>query len=262
MIYEFRTYTLKPGSVAEVEKRFGAGYEHRKTFSPLTAFWHTEIGPLNEIIHVWGYKDQAERTQVRAEAAKPGVWPPNTSEFIVKMRSEIVHPFPFVPELDPGKMGPIFELRYYTIKPGTLPDIIKRWESKIQERTKFSPLALAGHLEHGRPTATCTSGRTRASTTAGDPGEGARRGRVAAAGRRRRAADAGQQDHAAGGVLARPVAQDGRRGPPRPPPLRSRPAPAAGAPGPAARLRARELPRREVRASAPRPSPTARPRSA
>ena len=57
MIYEFRTYTLKPGSLAEVEKRFGEAYEHRKKFSPLTAFWHTEIGPLNEIIHVWGYKD-------------------------------------------------------------------------------------------------------------------------------------------------------------------------------------------------------------
>ena len=108
MIYEFRTYKLKPGSLAEVEKRFGAGYEHRKNFSPLTAFWHTEIGPLNEIIHVWGYKDQAERTKIRAEAGKPGVWPPNTSEFIVNMKSEIVHPFPFVPDLQPGKMGPIF----------------------------------------------------------------------------------------------------------------------------------------------------------
>jgi hypothetical protein len=150
MIYEFRTYKLKPGSLAEVEKRFGAGYEHRKNFSPLTAFWHTEIGPLNEIIHVWGYKDQAERTKIRAEAGKPGVWPPNTSEFIVNMKSEIVHPFPFVPELKPGKMGPIFEMRYYTIKPGTLPDIIKRWEGKIEERTKFSPLALAGHVEHGQ----------------------------------------------------------------------------------------------------------------
>ena len=73
MIYEFRTYKLKPGSVAEVEKRFGEGYEHRKKFSPLAAFWHTEIGPLNEIIHVWGYKDQAERTKARADAAKPGV---------------------------------------------------------------------------------------------------------------------------------------------------------------------------------------------
>ena len=26
-------------------------------------FWHTEIGPLNQIHHVWGYKNLAERTR-------------------------------------------------------------------------------------------------------------------------------------------------------------------------------------------------------
>ena len=70
MIYEMRTYEIGPGNLAEVEKRFGEAYEHRKKYSPLTAFWHTEVGPLNEIIHVWGYKDLAERARVRGEAAK------------------------------------------------------------------------------------------------------------------------------------------------------------------------------------------------
>ena len=70
MIYEIRTYQIAPGSLAEVEKRFGEAYEYRKKYSPLTAFWHTEVGPLNEIIHVWGYKDLAERAKVRAEAVQ------------------------------------------------------------------------------------------------------------------------------------------------------------------------------------------------
>ena len=39
------------------------------------------------------------------------------------MRSEIVVPFSFMPDVRPGKVGPIFELRYYTIKPGTLQGI-------------------------------------------------------------------------------------------------------------------------------------------
>ena len=149
MIYEIRTYQLKPGSLAEVEKRFGAGYEYRKKYSPLAAFWHTEIGPLNEIVHVWPYADMAERTRVRAEAAKDPNWPPKTAEFIVHMQSEVVVPFPFVPALQPGTMGPIFEMRYYTIKAGTLPDLIKRWEGAVPARIKLSPLALAGHVEFG-----------------------------------------------------------------------------------------------------------------
>ena len=68
MIYEIRTYQIAPGSLAEVEKRFGEGYEARKKYSPLTAFWHTEIGPLNEIIHVWPYKDLGERATKEALA--------------------------------------------------------------------------------------------------------------------------------------------------------------------------------------------------
>ncbi len=149
MIYEFRTYTLKPGSLAEVEKRFGAGYEYRKKYSPLTAFWHTEIGPLNEIVHVWQYADAAERARVRAEASKDPNWPPKIQEFIVKMKSEVLVPFPFLPEPVPGKMGPIYELRYYHIKAGTLPDLLKRWEGAIGPRAKMSPVVLAGHIDFG-----------------------------------------------------------------------------------------------------------------
>jgi hypothetical protein len=149
VIYEIRTYEIAPGSLAEVEKRFGEGYEFRKKYSPLTAFWHTEIGPLNEIIHVWGYKDLAERARIRAEAAKDANWPPKTAEFIKAMNVEIVTPFAFVPTPTPGTMGPIFEIRYYTLKGGTLPDTAKRWEGALPERAKLSPVVLAGGVEFG-----------------------------------------------------------------------------------------------------------------
>jgi hypothetical protein len=150
LIYEIRTYRLAPGSVSEVEKRFGEAYEYRKKYSELTGFFHTEIGPLNEIVHIWGYRDLAERARVRGEAAKDANWPPKVSEFIRKMRSEIVVPFAFLPEVRPGAVGPIFELRYYTMKAGTLPDTAKGWEEKLPERTKLSPLVLAGGVEFGK----------------------------------------------------------------------------------------------------------------
>lgn len=150
MIYEFRTYTLKPRSLAEVEKRYGEAYEYRKKYSPLAAFWHTEIGPLNEIIHVWGYQDLAERARIRAEAAKDPNWPPKIREFVVDQDVEVLNPFPYVPEVKPGTMGPIFEIRRYSLTAGSLPGVMKRWEGSIGERTKLSPLVLAGGLEFGR----------------------------------------------------------------------------------------------------------------
>ena len=96
MIYEIRTYRVKVGSLPEVEKRFGEAYEYRKKISPLAAFWHTEIGPLNEIIHVWPYENISERNRLRAEAVKAGNWPPKIAEFIETMQSEIVVPFAFL----------------------------------------------------------------------------------------------------------------------------------------------------------------------
>lgn len=149
MIYEICTYGLAVGSLAEVEKRFAEAYKHRKKYSELAAFWHTEIGPLNEIIHVWPYQDLVERALVHAEVVKDPDWPPKISGFIRTMHSEILVPFPSSPLLTPGKLGPIYEMRIYTLKPGALPEMMKAWESKLPARLKLSPLAIAGNIELG-----------------------------------------------------------------------------------------------------------------
>ena len=96
MIYEIRSYRLKPGSLAEVVKRFGDAYEHRQRYSRLAGFFQAEIGPLNEIVQVWPYHDLAERVRVHAEVARGGQWPPRIQEFVTAIESEVVVPFPFV----------------------------------------------------------------------------------------------------------------------------------------------------------------------
>lgn len=149
MIYEIRTYGLKVGSLAEVEKRYGEAYEHRKKYSELTAFFHTEIGPLNEIIHIWGYENLEERTRIRGAASKDPNWPPKIQEFITRMSSEIVVPFTFAPLPKPGKYGPYYEFRQYEMKAGALPGLLERWEPKLPGRLALSPIALVGHVEFG-----------------------------------------------------------------------------------------------------------------
>ena len=70
MIYEVRTYNLQPGSVAKFEENFAKALPARQKYSKLGAFWHTEIGPLNQVIHVWPYESMEERNDIRADAAK------------------------------------------------------------------------------------------------------------------------------------------------------------------------------------------------
>lgn len=149
MIYEVRTYDLKPHSVPEVEKRFGEAYEKRKNYSELAAFWHTEIGPLNQIIHVWPYQDLEERGRIRAAAVKDGVWPPKTSEFMLSQRSDIMIPFAFSPEIKPGKMGPYFEMRTYTYASGELPKFAQLWEKALPARLKIGPVCAVWYSELG-----------------------------------------------------------------------------------------------------------------
>jgi hypothetical protein len=149
MIYEVRTYDIKPRSQPEVEKRFGEAYEKRRKYSELAAFWHTEIGPLNQIIHVWGYKDMAERDRIRTAAVKDGVWPPKIGEFMLSQKSEIMIPFDISPEIKPGKQGPYFEMRTYTYMSGELPVIKKCWGDAIEGRLKFGPVTAIWHSELG-----------------------------------------------------------------------------------------------------------------
>ncbi|HXT80216.1 MAG TPA: NIPSNAP family protein [Acetobacteraceae bacterium] len=149
MIIEMRTYQLKPGSLAEVEKRFGAALPVREKHSKLAAFWHTEIGPLNQIIHVWTYDSFEQRSQIRAAAQKEEGWPPPIREFVVAQQSEVFNPAPFSPKLEPRSVGPVFEIRQYTLAAGAIPGMIERWAPKIEARAQLSTFVGAWYSEFG-----------------------------------------------------------------------------------------------------------------
>ena len=140
MIYEFRTYTLHVRTMPEFLKRFGEALPRRLELSPLAACWVTEFGPLNQVIHVWPYKDTGERSRIRAEAVKAGVWPPKIAEFITDMKSEILELLPFSPVPEPSNHGPYFEMRRYTLRAGGVPEMAAKWEQGLARRLELSPL--------------------------------------------------------------------------------------------------------------------------
>lgn len=149
MIYEVRTYRLKPGSVPEVEKRFAEALPHREKYSKLGALWHTEIGPLNQIVHVWPYESLDQRIESRGRAMQDSHWPPKLGEFIETMDSEIFLPTSFMEPLAPRALGGIYEMRTYIYQPGMMPEVLKRWEAAIPDRVKLSPLAACWYSDMG-----------------------------------------------------------------------------------------------------------------
>jgi hypothetical protein len=150
MIYEVRTYDIKPGTLAAVENAFEVALPARQKYSPLAAFWHTEIGPLNQIIHVWGYDSLEERERIRAEAVKDPDWPPKLEGNVINMNSEIWNPAPFMRPMGGDQaLGNIYEMRTYTYEPGSIPELIRRWTDALPYREEFSPLAAGMSTEFG-----------------------------------------------------------------------------------------------------------------
>jgi len=150
MIYEFRTYDVKPRGVPEFERAFGEKLPERVKYSPLGGLWHTEFGPLNQVLHIWPYEDAAQRAEIRAKTVTEGAWPPKPREpLIVNMNSQILLPAPFMQPLKPCKVGPLFELRIYQLEPGAVVKVMEAWGKAIKERQKYSPLVGAWYSEHG-----------------------------------------------------------------------------------------------------------------
>lgn len=149
MIVEMRTYTLKPTSISTFEERFGAALPERQKLSPLGAFWHSEVGQLNQVIHVWPYKDYADREQIMADARKTGKWPPNNRDLILNQENKILQVAPFSPPLGEKELGGIYEIRTYTYRPGAMATVLERWEKIIADRVKLSPLAAAWYTAIG-----------------------------------------------------------------------------------------------------------------
>jgi len=104
MIYDFRTYDLKPGTVPDylaavrevalpVRQRYGI---------KLAGWYYTEIGTLNRVVHIWAFRDWAHlaqaKPQFRADPQWVGDYLPRVLPLIVRQRSQVMQAADFSPE--------------------------------------------------------------------------------------------------------------------------------------------------------------------
>lgn len=102
MYYEMRTYTLKVGTVKEYLKHFEeVGLPVISKYAKLVGWWYTEIGELNQIIHIWAYESLDARTERRAALYRDQDWlekfVPTAFPMIVKQESVLLRPADFSP---------------------------------------------------------------------------------------------------------------------------------------------------------------------
>ena len=143
MIYEIRTYNVRPGMVGEYEARFQEAFSVRAKYSGLYGYWHTEIGPLNQLVHIWPYESMQQRIEVRRAAAKDpsGVWPPHTNDLLISQENDIIVPIKGMTEwTGPQQFGEIYELRMYTYPGGEIGKVAERFAEAYAGRAGVYPV--------------------------------------------------------------------------------------------------------------------------
>lgn len=102
MIIEQRTYTLLPGKAPaflKIYEEYG-GPVQIPILGNFIAAMVTDVGPLNQYIHLWGYDSMAERERRRAELAAHPDWPTylgKVAPLMQSMETKLCIPAPFSP---------------------------------------------------------------------------------------------------------------------------------------------------------------------
>lgn len=145
MIYEIRTYNFRPGTAPEWMKRFGEAYPTRAKYSPLFGLWRTEIGPLNQVVHMWAYESLQQRADIREAATKDpsGAWPPSGGrDFLVSQENDILMPIKGMQEpKGPQQWGGVYELRMYTYPAGEIAKVAEAFSAQYDKRNALYPVA-------------------------------------------------------------------------------------------------------------------------
>lgn len=102
MLVDHRTYTVKPGTMAKqmaLYQEYGLKAQKRHLGEPL-AYLITESGEVNTYIHIWVYKDAADRAAKRAAMQADPEWHVFMQKgaeagYLINQRNNLMNDAPF-----------------------------------------------------------------------------------------------------------------------------------------------------------------------
>jgi hypothetical protein len=143
MIYELLTSTVKQRSLSEAVKAAGMSLDIRKdNYGQLEGCWQTEIGPLNQVMELWSYRDLNERARLLAELNKNPRW---STDYILLLRPHLIRQeirllnevrAPKAPVQTPN----IYEFRNYRTVPGAVTRWLELFTGVLEVRERYTRL--------------------------------------------------------------------------------------------------------------------------
>ncbi|XP_035678394.1 protein NipSnap homolog 3A-like [Branchiostoma floridae] len=147
-LYELRTYSIRPDCFGEFLKLSDENMHMRMEHSKLIGYWRTELGGINEVVHIWEYDNFSHRAAVRQALAKDPEWVgkyfSKILPMMVKQDNVVMHLMPWSEQGVPSKAGGVYELRSYLMTAD------QQWQGPLRravlatEKAKVVPCELLG----------------------------------------------------------------------------------------------------------------------
>jgi hypothetical protein len=151
LLYELATLVMKPSTIPLSLTALQTYTTNEATGGQLLGCWETEHGVIvNQLLTLRGFPDAEalwkERTRLMLSPDPFGIGD-NISSFTV----ESYAPFSFIPPVQPGAYGTVYEFRTYHLKVGGLAPTMAGWQKALPERTKLYPLITNMYALDGAP---------------------------------------------------------------------------------------------------------------
>ena len=138
-LYDVTILAVRPGTHPQALDVLGKSLRNDPS---LLACWYSDIGAVNQILVIRASGDAGATIEARF-AALNAADPFGIAQYVVAMAMDTYVPFDFIAPLQPGKFGPVYEVRTYVLKPDGLAPTIAAWRKAVPARLKISPVLAA-----------------------------------------------------------------------------------------------------------------------
>ncbi|XP_048739082.2 protein NipSnap-like isoform X2 [Ostrea edulis] len=153
-VYEIQFHAVKPENMEEYLKQFSKFQElmhEKKTGAHLVGSFTVEIGDQDEAIHIWEYKGGYPVLNNATEIYRTDQdfinYRTNRNKMLRYRKNQILLPFNFWPAPVPREGRNIYEMRSYTLKPGSMIEWSNCWQRGIEHRRNNNE-PVAGFFTH------------------------------------------------------------------------------------------------------------------
>lgn len=116
----------------------------------LCGAWGTDIGTLNRVFVLRAFDDLAQLYAERERALRSDN-PFGCADLLVNLSMESYRALDFLPPVQPGSFGPIYEFRTYKTKLNGILPTMEKWREAVPPREAYSKLTVAMYGLDGAP---------------------------------------------------------------------------------------------------------------